>query len=207
MMPDRSNSVRAPLELRGERVLLAAPALADVDRIAELCRQPDIAAWTTIPSPYRRADAESFVTGLVPDGWASGRSLTWGVREASTGTLAGMVGLDRIHDGTAEIGFWLDSAARGCGIMSDAVALVLDHAFAPPPEGLGLLRVEWHAFGGNAASAAVARRAGFRWEGVSRSAASQRGVLRDDWRAGILASDPREPAPGWPEFTFVQEAL
>lgn len=83
MMPDRPNSVRAPLELRGERVLLAAPALTDVDRIAELCR----------------------------------------------------------------------------------------------------------------------------WEGVSRSAASQRGFLRDDWRAGILAGDPRVPAPGWPEFTFVQEAL
>lgn len=193
-----------PVELRGERILLAAPTMNDVDRIAELCRQPEIAAWTTIPSSYERSHAEGFVTVLVADGWASGRSRTWGVRDAPTGILLGMVGLDGIQDGTAEIGFWLDRAARGRGIMSEAVALVLDHAFAAQPDGVGLTRVEWRAFSGNAASAAVARRAGFQFEGVARRGGLQRGVRRDDWRAGLLASDPRTPAGDWPEFTSIQ---
>lgn len=192
--------------LRGERVLLSAPTSADVDRITEVCLQPDVSAWTTIPTPYERSFAEGFVNVLVADGWATGSSHTWGIREPATDVLVGMVGLDSIQNGTAQLGYWLDGAARGRGLMSEAVALVLDHAFAQPPTGLGLVRVEWHAYAGNAASAAVARRAGFQFEGVSRLGASQRGVLRDDWQAGLLAGDPRTPSP-WPEFTYVQASV
>lgn len=197
----------APVVLQGERVTLSAPTESDVDRIAELCRDPDIAGWTTVPQPYDRAHAHAFVTGLVADGWASGRSRTWAIREDPSGELHGMVALDRIQEGAAEIGFWLAPEARGRGYMTEAVGRVLDHAFGTAPEGLGLHRVEWHAFAGNAASAAVARRAGFRFEGVARLGAAQRGSRRDDWQAGLLADDPRIPAEGWPDETYVQASL
>jgi RimJ/RimL family protein N-acetyltransferase len=85
--------------------------------------------------------------------------------------------------------------------MTEAVSLVLDFAFAAHPDGLNLQRVEWHAFAGNTASAAVARRAGFRFEGASRLGAVQRGARRDDWQAGLLRDDPRTPADGWPAET------
>ena len=61
----------APVELAGDVVVLSAPVEADIDRIAEFCRDPEVAAWTTVPTPYDRADAERFVTGIVPDGWGS----------------------------------------------------------------------------------------------------------------------------------------
>lgn len=190
------------VELVGERVRLDAPGVADVDRIAELCRDPAIAGWTTVPVPYGREDAHGFVTGMVADGWASGRTCTWAIRDG--GTLVGMVGLHGIEERRAEIGYWLASDARGRGLMSEAVGLVLDFAFAPQPGGLGLLRVEWFAYVGNAASAAVARRAGFHWEGRRRLGGVQRGVRRDEWQAGLLAADPRIPVDGWPEETFRQ---
>lgn len=193
----------APVELAGGPVVLSAPVEGDVDRIAEFCRDPQVAAWTTVPSPYDRADAVRFVTGTVPDGWASGRELIWAVRDTAARVLHGVVGLHDVRDGAGEIGFWLSESARGRGWMTAAVDLVLDYAF-DASAGLGLQRVVWHAFAGNAASAAVARRAGFHWEGVARLGAPHRGVRRDDWQAALLPDDARSPADGWPPFTFVQ---
>ena len=46
-------------------LLLSAPDGADIDRIAEICQDPDIQEWTTVPRGYTRADAEDFVTGTV----------------------------------------------------------------------------------------------------------------------------------------------
>jgi len=193
-----------PIELAGSRVTLVTPAESDIDRIAELCADPAIARWTTVPSPYRREHAVGFVTAVVPDGWASDRVCTWGVR--LDGELMGMVSLGDIHGHQGEIGYWLAPQARGRGVMSEAVALVLAYGFSPAPDGLALRRVVWRALAGNAASAAVARRAGFRWEGVVPNGAEQRGERRDEWRAVLLPDDPRTPAGDWPDLSYVQAA-
>jgi RimJ/RimL family protein N-acetyltransferase len=182
--------------------VLSIPGEDDIDRIAELCGDAAIATWTTIPKPYKRADAESFVLGAVTRGWAHGTSCTWGIRREPRGKLLGMIGLDGISDGEAEIGFWLAPEARGIGLMSQAVSLVVDYGFAP--EGLALQRIVWHAFVGNAASASVARRAGFRFEGTRRLGGTQRGRRLDDWQASLLSTDPRQPAEDWPASTSVQ---
>ena len=195
-----------PVVLTGSRVLLSVPTDDDVDRIAELCQDAAIAAWTTIPVPYVRQDAEDFVRGMVADGWAEGRSCTWAIRPAAGGALLGMIGLDGVHDGEGEVGFWLAPEARGRGLMSEALALVIDFAFAPLPQGRGLERLVWHAFAGNAASASVARRAGFRFEGVRRLGAMRRGRRLDDWQAALLADDPRTPTDDWPAFTLIPSA-
>lgn len=189
-----------PVTLTGSRVALSVPVEADADRVAELCQDPAIAEWTTVPKPYDRADAETFIA----EAWVSGHTCTWALRpngRNAQDALVGMIGLHRMGDGQAEIGFWLAPEARGQGLMTEAVALVLDFAFADPPTGLGLERIEWHAFAGNVASAGVARRAGFRFEGFIRLGAVQRGVRRDDWQAGLLRDDPRTPADGWPPET------
>jgi RimJ/RimL family protein N-acetyltransferase len=193
------------VELTGKRVRLSAPTLRDADRIAELCQDATIAGWTAIPTPYGRAHAEEFVTGPVADGWMTGGACTWAMRD-SDGALHGMIDLHDIAERRGELGFWLAPAARGKGLMAEAVHLVLDFGFAPRPDGLGLERIEWFAYQGNAASAAVARRAGFRFEGARRLGGIQRGVRRDDWGAALLPTDPRVPADGWPEETFHQAA-
>lgn len=191
-----------PVVLSGERVTLDQPTESDVDRIAELCADPDIAGWTSVPSPYRREHAVGFVTSVIPDGWASDRVCTWSVR--LDGELVGMVSIGDIHQHQGEIGFWLAPDARGRGVMSEATALVLTYGFAPAPDGLALRRIVWRALAGNAASAAVARRAGFRWDGAVPGGAEQRGERRDEWRGVLLPDDPRAPAGGWPDETYVQ---
>ncbi|MGO4299143.1 GNAT family N-acetyltransferase [Leifsonia sp. RAF41] len=194
-----------PVVLTGERVTLSTPALADIDRIAELCTDPAIARWTTVPSPYERDHAVAFVTSVVPDGWASGRVCTWAIRFRDV--LVGMISIADIHERQGEIGYWLAPEARGQGVMSEATELVLDYGFGRAPHGLALTRMVWRALAGNAASAAVARRAGFRWDGVAPEGAEQRGARFDEWRASLLPGTPRESAGDWPDISYVQAAL
>lgn len=181
-----------PIELTDGTVCLRAPGAPDADRIAELCQDPAVQQFTTVPSPYRREHGEGFVGTVVPAGWESGTSLTWSVRDAATDRLDGMIGLELHAPASAEIGYWLGALARGRGVMSRAAALVIDAAFDPAV--LGLTRLTWVAYSENVASRRVAERAGFRIEGHVRGYAVQRGQRRDAWLGTLLATDPRPGA-------------
>jgi RimJ/RimL family protein N-acetyltransferase/predicted HAD superfamily Cof-like phosphohydrolase len=185
-----------PFALRSSdgTLLLSAPTADDVDQIAGICTDPEIQRWTTVPSPYTRADAEGFVTSVVPSGWRKG-SPTWAVRTVEEGaaTLVGMVSLHDVADGKGEIGYWLAGSARGRGTMTRAVGLVLDAAFGP----LGLETVMWRADVGNWSSWKVAWRAGFRKEGTVRALNPRRGRWADGWIGTIQRDDAREPVAPW----------
>ena len=180
-----------PVELTDGVVVLRTPDQDDVDRITVLCQDAEVQRWTVVPIPYRREDAESFLARIVGPGLAAGTSYTWGIRDAETDRLDGMIGLTIEPVSSAEIGYWLGREARGRGLMSRAVALVLDHAFSPA--GLGLERVSWSALSGNTPSRVVAERACFLIEGLVRGHAVQRGVRQDAWLGTLLASDLRRP--------------
>jgi RimJ/RimL family protein N-acetyltransferase len=184
-----------PYELRGERVLLSVPTLDDIDRITALCQDEQIQRWTTIPSPYQRRDADWFVREKVRAGWDGGIELTWAVRNPQDGPVLGMVGLALDDDGSAEIGYWLGTEARGSGLMTEAVRLVADHAL--DPDGLGLQRLIWHASVGNWASRRVAWRLGFAVEGTIRAHLPKHGERQDAWVATLLSGDTREPTLPW----------
>ncbi|MFC7406824.1 GNAT family N-acetyltransferase [Georgenia alba] len=185
-----------PYELRSDddAVLLSAPTAEDVDRITEICQDPDIQRWTTVPSPYAWADAEGFVSTVVPGGWRDG-SPTWAIRVPDDGgtRLVGMVSLSDVADGKGEVGYWLAPDARGAGVMSAAVGLVLDEAFGS----LGLDVVQWRADLGNWASWRVVWRHGFRKEGTVRALNHSRGEWLDGWIGTLRKEDPREPVAPW----------
>ena len=183
-------------------LLLSAPDGADVERIAEICQDPDIQEWTTVPRGYTRADAEDFVTGTVVKGWRSGAELTWAVREERPGgaVLVGMMGLSGRGGGVWEIGYWLDPAARGRGTASRAARALVEAAFDPdgPLRAAALRwRCDIHDGVPNWASWRVARGLGFRREGRVRSLLVNDGVLHDGWIGTLLPGDPRRPAAPW----------
>ncbi|MPV90163.1 bifunctional GNAT family N-acetyltransferase/nucleoside triphosphate pyrophosphohydrolase family protein [Georgenia ruanii] len=185
-----------PFALRSSdgTLLLSVPTADDVDRIAAVCAEVDIQRWTTVPSPYTRADAERFVTGVVPDGWRAG-SPTWAVRTVTDGAaqLVGMVGLHEVADGKGELGYWLAADARGRGVMTRAVGVVLDAAF----DRLGLHTVGWRADVDNWPSWKLAWRNGVRKEGTVRALNPRRGTWADGWIGTIQRDDPREPVAAW----------
>lgn len=187
------------VELTTARLRLRSPVASDIDTITAICQEPEIVAFTTVPSPYRREHAETFVTETVPHGWAAGTGCTWAItlRDDDAGGLLGIVSIHDIEDGAGSLGYWLGAAGRGRGIMTEAVESVIDFGFARPPEGLGLRRLQWQAVPSNEASVRVAQKAGFRWEGLRRAAVLHRGRPQDLACAGLLASDSRAPQKDW----------
>lgn len=183
------------LSLTTTSLELVPPCADDVEAVFAACQDPRIQAWVPIPVPYAPGDARDFTTRVSDDGWGAGTDLVWTIRTG--GSLAGVVGLHRIAHGGADIGYWMVAGFRGRGILTEACTAVLDFAFAPEPSGLGLAQVGWNAYAGNQGSARVAQKLGFRFEGVSRLGAALRGERRDDWCAGLLATDDRGVQP-WP---------
>ncbi|GGD32386.1 acetyltransferase [Microbacterium faecale] len=180
-----------PVPLTTTRLRLTAPGTSDVDAIYEACQDPDIQYYTTVPSPYTRQDAETFV-GLVAEWWQAGTEHVWAIRPGDE--LVGVVGLHHISEGGAELGFWMAPSGRGHGYMAEAASAVIDFAFGP----MRLERIQWQAVVGNAGSAGVAQRLGFQLEGVRRRSLPRHGTSgahgrADGWVAGLLSTDPRTP--------------
>ncbi|GAA1945718.1 GNAT family protein [Microbacterium deminutum] len=183
----------APVTLRTDRTVLSIPTEADLDAITEAAQDPEVPRWTTLPSPYARADAEQFV-GKVAEWWDAETDLVWGIRV--DGRWVGALGLHRVQrGGSAEIGYWMALPARGKGYLTEAARAAIDFAF--DPGGLDLKRLEWRAVVGNVPSARAAHALGFRYEGLVRQGLSGPRGRDDGWIAGLLSTDDRMPQP-WP---------
>jgi ribosomal-protein-alanine N-acetyltransferase len=102
------------------------------------------------------------------------------------GRFAGEVSLGSVQRGpfqSANVGYWIDEAQAGKGLMPEAVALVIRFAF----EDLGLHRVEAAIVPRNKASRRVAEKLGLREEGTSDRFLQIRGVWEDHVRYAITA--------------------
>ncbi|AMM19750.1 acetyltransferase [Frondihabitans sp. PAMC 28766] len=177
--------------LKTSRLTLRAPLLADVVAITIACQDAELQRRVPIPLPYTRQSAVDYVETFSNTGWEAGRTCTWALDH--DGAFAGVIGIDLLGDSRGELGYWLSAEWRGHGLLTEAALRIIDFAFAPTPDALGLERLGWRAFAGNIASARVAQRVGFRFEGVSRRAGVGRQGLEDEWLASLLPSDGRSP--------------
>jgi ribosomal-protein-serine acetyltransferase len=159
----------------GIELRLVTPADA-----AELYRMIDrnrayLAEWLPWVTPeYVETDLSGFLEA---------RELENRNREALTtaivadGRICGSIALHRIdqfHRSTS-IGYWLDEAHNGRGIMTRSCRALVSEAF----EGYGLHRVEIRCAVGNNRSAAIPERLGFREEGILRGAELVHGRFLD----------------------------
>ncbi|MET7362614.1 GNAT family N-acetyltransferase [Streptomyces sp. NPDC005562] len=180
-----------PVTLTTERLCLRIFTPADTDETYAACQDPDIQRWTTIPSPYARVDAETYIERVVPDDWRNDREYAFAVRPREGGPLLAAVSLHHPRSGAWEVGYWLAKEHRGRGYMTEAVLGLARWAFTE----LLCTRLEWRAEVGNTASRAVVERAGFTVEGVNRAGLLNKGVLRDCWIGALLPSDLDLPSP------------
>jgi len=168
---------RPPREALSDGVFSLRPwREADAPEIAAaLDGDPEIARWLDqIPQPYTSEDALAYIRGLTGNERESRFALT----EAGDDRLIGSIGAtwNETRD-VAEIGYWLRADGRGRGAATAAVRLLVPWAFAE-----GAARVQLRADVENTASRRVAEKAGFRLEGVLRSAHwNPRLGRRSDW--------------------------
>lgn len=99
--------------------------------------------------------------------------------------LVGGIGLEIRHDiyrKSPLIGYWLGEAFWGRGIMTEAVRLVVNYAFA----NLDILRLQAGILSNNPASMRVLEKVGFVKEGVLRNAIVKNGVVLDEHVYGLV---------------------
>lgn len=159
-------AIQLPDPFTDGELVLRPPLLTDVERITEICRDPAIGHFTTVPVPYDEDAARWWVE------YAAGRqaegSGTHLVVEVDDEVVAA-VGMDvNPLDRAGRVGYWVAPEMRGIGLATRATRLVC--AWALDPDGLDLVRLELDAAAINDASNAVARRLGFTLEGTRRSA-------------------------------------
>lgn len=92
---------------------------------------------------------------------------------------------------TADVGYWIDADHEGRGLVTRAVAALIDVLI----EQRGVQRVEIRASTDNVRSRAVAERLGFTHEGTLREAIAVGGARQDAAVYGLLAREWRSADP------------
>lgn len=188
-------SSRRP-RLTDGRVVLRPWTQADAQFLAEASADPAIRQYNGDhdrhgkPDPLQSLDQIEFrVAGFARnlDAHANGGTPA-GVAFVIEDEARQAVGCCGVDDWTgedvAQIGYWLTAAGRGRGYATRAVVLLTGWLFE-----LGAARVFLTVVAGNEGSAAVARRAGFAYEGTMRSHAVWQGRRHDVWWFGVLPSE------------------
>lgn len=177
-------------------VRLRAPNDDDLEGSVEQCQDALTQQWTTVPVPFTREDARTYLRHVIPAGWETDRE--WGfVVEArdDTGTprYAGTISLRNEGDGRAEIAYGSHPWVRGRGLMERALRLLLDWGFAERD----LQTVIWLARRGNWASRRLAWRLGFSFEGTLRDWLPTRGGLADAWVGTLRRGEQMTTGTPW----------
>ncbi len=163
-----------PLEIRGERVRLRRFAEADIPEMLRLVADPGFHGAVE-EMGTSEADVRAYLDEKSGYGdFETGKVFDLAV-ELLDGPVIGMVSLVRRLADQGEVGYALHGDHRGAGYATEAAGLLVDHVF----EAFGFHRVYAWLPAGNTASAAVARRLGFRLEGTLVEAADM-GEPRDD---------------------------
>lgn len=133
-----------PAHLTTDRLVLSPLAAEDESACIAALSDFDLVRWLApVPWPYRAGDFRAFLTDPVPAAkWAITRD----------GAFLGMIGLDH------QFGYWLDRAAWGQGLATEAARAVLAAHFSDP----AAAPVHAGYFEGNARSARVLTKLGFR---------------------------------------------
>jgi len=135
----------------------------DAPAVAAAYADPDIQQWHA--RTLDEAEAGRWIAQRA-ERWSTESGADWAVTAGDT--VVGRIALRmlELHEGLAEVAYWVVPAARGRGIAVRALRRVADWSFGE----LGLHRIELDHAVANTASCRVAAKAAFRYEGTKRQA-------------------------------------
>lgn len=162
------------MRLHGQRCVIRPWRETDADSLVTHANNIKVARnlRDRFPYPYTRKNARDFLrfaTSLEDES-----NLAIEVDGAAVGAIGYLPGTD-VERFSAEIGYWLGEAYWGRGIVTEALVLVTEHAFAQAK----LLRLFALPFADNVASARVLEKAGYVCEGRLRASSVKFGERKD----------------------------
>jgi RimJ/RimL family protein N-acetyltransferase len=148
----------------------------DANAIIAADRDAEHARWFDSPPGWALSREQAVAAAAPwPEEWRRQRHFRFAVRSVGDGTLFGGCEVQRRDAGRASLAYWTYPGHRGRGYATRAVALATRFCFQELP----VRRVQILADAENAASRAVALRAGFAEEGTLRGFGLLRGARRD----------------------------
>ena len=163
------------MELRADGFALRPWEAGDAPAVTVACQDSEIARWLPmIPAPYTEIDAREFLEQSRLS-WDLGEAYNFALVD-DEGELLGSIGMRVLRFRTGHIGYWVSRGARGRDIATNALKTLCRWA----ADDLGLKRLELMTDPENIASQRVAEKAGFRREGILRSALEYRDGSRSD---------------------------
>lgn len=130
-----------------------------------------------IPYPYSLKDAKNWVDFNLKEYKKENPSHINFVIDID-GEVAGSVGFHDIKENhKAEVGYWLAESYWGIGIMTEALKLVTEFGFKK----LNLKRIQLRTYPFNKASQKVAKKAGYKLEGILRKDTQKGDKFLDDY--------------------------
>ena len=142
----------------------------DAQAVFEACQDPEIPRFISVlPQPYTLDDARWFVTHSAEES-ATGPSAHFAIADPATDRLLGAISRHGLaeHGAMAHramFGYWLARVARGRGIATRALRLIVDWTMATT----SIIRLELYTDVDNERSGRVAQRAGFEPESIRRA--------------------------------------
>jgi 8-oxo-dGTP diphosphatase len=171
-------AIAADAEVRIEtaRLVLRAPADADVEAIVAQLSDPVVSATTArIPHPFGPDDAMGWIDKCRHEREA-GEGLALIVERRADRALVGAAGIHLLAaDVPLILGYWIGRPYWRQGYATEAARGLLGHAFAA----LAVERVHASVYPGNPSSIRVLAKLGFRVVGPIREPAPARGGARD----------------------------
>ena len=201
------------VRMHGWPVTLTEPTLLDAPVSLRPVRAKDAAAWrdtrvrnsawlrpwepTNPETPLYRSSLGPYVAMArtmrreARQGVTLPWVVTYGGRFAGQLTVGGIVwGSAR----SAQVGYWIDEAYAGRGVIPTALAMAVDHCFFV----VGLHRIEATIRPENQASRRVVEKLGFREEGIRRRSLHIDGAWRDHLCYALTVEDVHEGLmPRW----------
>ena len=162
--------------IESRRLWLRWPRLADVPAMTRYCSRAEVALMTAgIPHPYPKGSAERFIYASR-EANAEGRQLNLALTfRGGKRDAIGTIGLAARAQGRLSIGYVLAPEHWGLGLMTEAVAAIVETGFQLTQA----CEITTNVFLQNATSRRVLEKNGFESTGRNRQGAPARGGLID----------------------------
>lgn len=171
-------------ELKTERLVLRAVTLNDAAWYFRHFNTDEIVDGQMHAGPKDMKQARREVRTYFISNFAKGTGLRWGISLKGSSELIGSAGLYlwKKETGQAEAGYDLNPNYWKKGIMTEAMTAIIQYGF----ERMALNRIELLIDPKNRNSLSLARRLGFKREGILREHYIYKGQLLDDCLMSLL---------------------
>ena len=187
-------------ELQSERLLLRNLTGQDASDVFEIYSDPEVMKYFDDRSAFKELSEADQMISEYNNAIRDKNGMRWGIELKASGKLIGTCGFHAISDyhKRIETGYDLNRKYWGNGFMSEALSLIIDHAYNHSE----VNRIEAYVETPNKASRSLLEKLGFRMEGILREHEMCRGslidiqilsLLRKEWKAadGAGRDQPR----------------